>query len=137
MTSLSSHLNAALLLAWAKSSADTAIGSALTRVGLSLDDLRRLRLLGEHPQGMDREHLAEAMGESRSQTVRATLPLVKLGWLSRSEAKAFVLTDSGRTLIDQAEGIAEKAAERWFTDTGIDPAEVASALQPDSVDSAS
>ncbi|SMX70915.1 MULTISPECIES: hypothetical protein [unclassified Brevibacterium] len=122
------NLDAALLLAGAKSSLDTVIGTALSRVGLSLDDLRRLRIIGARPQGLTRENLAEAMGETRSSTVRSSLPLVKLGWLSRSESGDFTLTDSGRVLIDQAEGIAENAASRWFTDTALSPAEVISTL---------
>ncbi|MCD1286262.1 MAG: hypothetical protein ACTH2U_06835 [Brevibacterium sp.] len=124
------HLAAALLLARAKSSADTAIGGALTRVGLSLDDLLRLRLLGVHSEGLARDQLAWEMSETRSQTLRATLPLVKLGWLTRTDDGAFVLTDSGRALIDQAEGIAEKAAERWFADAALDVAQVAATLKP-------
>ncbi|WP_420095933.1 hypothetical protein [Brevibacterium sediminis] len=116
------NLDAALTVAWAKSALDTAVGAALARVGLSLDDLRRLRIVGAHPQGLTREDLAEAMGEARSQTIRSSGPLVKLGWLSRAESGEFVLTDSGHHLIDQAEGIAEKAAARWFTANGIDPA---------------
>src|SRR5699024_9003689 len=79
------HLEAALALARAKSSLDTAIGTMLSRVGLSLEDLRRLRLIGARPQGLGREDLAEAMGEPRSHAVRSSLPLVKLGWLSRAE----------------------------------------------------
>lgn len=121
-------LEAALVLASAKSSLDTAIGTVLTRVGLALDDLRRLRIIGAQPQGLTRENLAEAMGESRSHAVRSSLPLVKLGWLSRAESGEFALTDSGRALIDQAEGLAEKAAHRWFTDTGLNPTEVISAV---------
>lgn len=93
------NLEAALTLAWAKSSLDTTVGAALSRVGLSLDDLRRLRLIDARPQGLGREDLAEAMGETLSQAVRASLPLVKLGWLSRSESGAFSLTDSGRFLV--------------------------------------
>src|SRR5699024_12254244 len=89
------------------------------RVGLSPDDLRRRRRIGAQPQGLGREGLAEAMGEPRSHAVRSSLPLVKLGWLSRAESGEFALTDSGRTLIDQAEGLAEKAACRWFNATGI------------------
>lgn len=128
------HLAAALLLARARRAADTAIGGALTRVGLSFDDLLRLRLLGAHSEGLAREQLAREMSETRSQTLRATLPLVKLGWLSRRDDGAFILTDSGRALIDQAEGIAEKAAERWFADTALDVAELAATLQPWSED---
>ena len=116
------NLEGALTVAWAKSALDTAVGAALARVGLSLDDLRRLRIIGTHPQGLTREDLAEAMGETRSQTIRSSSPLVKLGWLARAESGEFSLTDSGRHLIDQAEGIAEKAAARWFTANGIDPA---------------
>ena len=115
------NLDAALTVAWAKSALDTAVGAALARVGLSLDDLRRLRIIGAHPQGLTREDLAEAMGETRSQTIRSSGPLVKLGWLSRAESGEFSLTDSGRHLIDQAESIAEKAAARWFTANSIDP----------------
>lgn len=122
------NLEAALALAWAKSSLDKAIGSALSRVGLSLDDLRRLRIIGAQPQGLTREDLAEAMGEARSHTVRSSLPLVKLGWLLRSESGEFTLTDSGRALIDQAEGLAEKAANRWFADTRLNPTDVISTL---------
>ncbi|TGD12892.1 hypothetical protein [Brevibacterium sp. S111] len=118
------NLEAALTLAWAKSSLDTTVGAALSRVGLSLDDLRRLRLIDARPQGLGREDLAEAMGETLSQAVRASLPLVKLGWLSRSESGAFSLTDSGRFLVEQSEGIAEKAARRWFAENGLDPSEV-------------
>src|SRR5699024_9056024 len=77
-------------------SLDTAIGTMLSRVGLSLEDLRRLRLIGARPQGMGREDLAEAMGEPRSHAVRSSLPLVKLGWLSRAESGEFALTDSAR-----------------------------------------
>ncbi|WP_209324510.1 hypothetical protein [Brevibacterium renqingii] len=122
------NLEAALALARAKSSLDTAIGTALSRVGLSLDDLRRLRLIGVQPQGLNRENLAEAMGEPRSHAVRSSLPLVKLGWLSRAESGEFVLTASGRALIDQAEGLAEKAAHRWFSDSGLSPTEVLATL---------
>ena len=122
------HLEAALALARAKSSLDTAIGAMLSRVGLSLDDLRRLRLIGAQPQGLNREDLAEAMGEPRSHAVRSSLPLVQLGWLSRAESGEFALTDSGRALIDQAEGLAEKAAGRWFTDSGLCPTEVIATL---------
>lgn len=118
------NLEAALTLAWAKSSLDTTVGTALSRVGLSLDDLRRLRLIDARPQGLGREDLAEAMGETLSQAVRASLPLVKLGWLSRSESGEFSLTDSGRFLVEQSEGIAEKAARRWFAENGLDPSEV-------------
>ncbi|MEY9257849.1 DNA-binding MarR family transcriptional regulator [Brevibacterium epidermidis] len=117
----SPNLDAALTVAWAKSALDTAVGAALARVGLSLDDLRRLRIIGAHPQGLTREDLAEAMGETRSQTIRSSGPLVKLGWLSRAESGEFSLTDSGRHLIDQAEGISEKAAAHWFTANSIDP----------------
>src|SRR5699024_5763301 len=69
----SPHLEAALALARAKSSLDTAIGTMLSRVGLSLEDLRRLRLIGARPQGLGREDLAEAMGEPRSHAVRSSL----------------------------------------------------------------
>src|SRR5699024_5962389 len=55
------HLEAALALARAKSSLDTAIGTMLYRVGLSLEELHRLRLSGALPQGMAPEDLAEAM----------------------------------------------------------------------------
>ena len=130
MNATDPSLGAALRLAGMTSSAESAIGSALARVGLSLDDLRRLRLLAEHSAGLSREELAEAMAETRSQTVRAASPLVKLGWLTRPEEKTFVLTDSGRAVIDQAEGIAEKAAERWFADLGLDPNRVTAALTP-------
>ena len=58
-----------------------------SRVGISFTDLRRLRLIGARPQGLNREDLAEAMGETRSQTVRSSGPLVKLGWLSRSRVR--------------------------------------------------
>lgn len=100
-------------------------------MGLSFTDLRRLRFIGARPQGLNREDLAEAMGETRSQTIRSGGPLVKLGWLSRAESGEFVLTESGRHLIDQAEGIAEKAAARWFTDSGLSPTEVTASLRPD------
>src|SRR5699024_5559068 len=70
------HLEAALALARAKSSLDTAIGTMLSRVGLSLEDLRRLRLIGARPQGLGRDDLAEAMGEPRSHAGRYSLPLV-------------------------------------------------------------
>ena len=125
------HFEAALALARAKSSLDTAIGTMLSRVGLSLEDLRRLRLIGARPQGLGREDLAEAMGEPRSHAVRSSLPLVKLGWLSRAESGEFALTDSGRALIDQAEGLAEKAAGRWFTDSGLSPTDVIASLTSD------
>ncbi|MGO2863187.1 MAG: hypothetical protein ACTIC1_18660 [Brevibacterium sp.] len=130
MNATDPSLGAALRLAGMTSSAESAIGSALARVGLSLDDFRRLRLLAEHSAGLSREELAEAMAETRSQTVRAASPLVKLGWLTRAEEKTFVLADSGRAVIDQAEGIAEKAAERWFADLGLDPVRVTAALTP-------
>lgn len=123
-------LDAALTVAWAKSALDTAVGAALARVGLSLDDLRRLRIIGAHPQGLTREDLAEAVGETRSQTIRSSGPLIKLGWLSRAESGEFILTDSGRHLIDQAEGIAETAAARWFTGSGLSPTEVIACLRP-------
>ena len=123
-TATDPHLEAALFLAWAKSSLDTRIGAALSRVGLALDDLRRMRIIGSYPRGLSREDLAEAMGENRSQAVRSSLPLVKLGWLVRSESGAFTLTDSGRALIDQAEGLGEKAASRWFADNSVDPTAV-------------
>ena len=125
------NLEAALALASATGSLETAIGTALSRVGLSFTDLRRLRVIGAQPQGLTREDLAEAMDETRSQTIRSGGPLVKLGWLSRTESGEFVLTDSGRRLIDQAEGIAEKAAARWFTDSGLSPTEVIASLRPD------
>lgn len=121
-------LEAALALASATSSLDTAIGTALSRVGLSFTDLRRLRIIGAQAQGLTREALAEAMGETRSQTIRSSGPLVKLGWLSRRESGEFALTDSGRHLVDQAEGIAEKAADRWFTDSGLSPTEVVASV---------
>ncbi|WP_423058232.1 hypothetical protein [Brevibacterium linens] len=126
----SPHLESALALASAASSLDSAISAALSRVGISFTDLRRLRLIGARPQGLNREDLAEAMGETRSQTVRSSGPLVKLGWLSRPESGEFILTDSGRHLIDQAEGIAEKAAARWFTDSGLNPLEVIASVRP-------
>lgn len=119
-----SSLSAALALAAVASSLDTSISTALSRVGLSFTDLRRMRVIGAQPQELTREDLAEAMGEPRSQTIRSSAPLVKLGWLSRGESGEFVLTDSGRHLVDQAEGIAEKAADRWFTDSGLSPTEV-------------
>lgn len=125
------NFEAALALASATSSLDTAIGTALSRVGLSFTDLRRLRIIGAQSQGLTREDLAEAMGEARSQTIRSTGPLVKLGWLSRAQSGVFTLTDSGRHLIDQAEGIAEKAATRWFTDSGLSPTEVIANVGPD------
>ena len=125
------NLEAALALASATGSLETAIGTALSRVGLSFTDLRRLRIIGAQPQGLTREDLAEAMDETRSQTIRSGGPLVKLGWLSRAESGEFILTDSGRHLIDQAEGIAEKAAARWFTDSGLSPSEVIASVGPD------
>ena len=124
----SPHLESALALASAASFLDSAISAALSRVGISFTDLRRLRLIGARPQGLNREDLAEAMGEPRSHAVRSSLPLVKLGWLSRAESGEFALTDSGRALIDQAEGLAEKAAGRWFTDTGLSPTDVIATL---------
>lgn len=132
----SPHLEAALALASAASSLDTAIGTALSRVGFSFTDLRRLRFIGARPQGLTREDLAEAMGEPRSQTIRSSGPLVKLGWLSRAESGKFALTDSGRHLIDQAEGIAEKAAAHWFIDSGLSPTEVIATLSPPRLPSA-
>lgn len=125
------NLEAALALASATGSLETAIGTALSRVGLSFTDLRRLRIIGAQPQGLTGEDLAEAMGETRSQAIRSSGPLVKLGWLSRAESGEFILTDSGRHLIDQAEGIAEKAAARWFTDSGLSPSEVIASVGPD------
>lgn len=56
------NLEAALALASATGSLETAIGTALSRVGLSFTDLRRLRIIGAQPQGLTREDLAEAMG---------------------------------------------------------------------------
>ncbi|WP_206746993.1 hypothetical protein, partial [Brevibacterium epidermidis] len=67
---------------------------------------------------------------TRSQTIRSSGPLIKLGWLSRAESGEFILTDSGRHLIDQAEGIAETAAARWFTGSGLSPTEVIACLRP-------
>lgn len=124
-------LEAALALASATSSLDTAIGTVLSRVGLSFTDFRRLRIIGAQSQAMTRESLAEAMGESRSHTVRSSLPLVKLGWLSRAESGAFALTDSGRALVDQADGLVEKAADRWFADAAISPTDVIGTVGPD------
>ncbi|MGC2939067.1 MULTISPECIES: hypothetical protein [unclassified Brevibacterium] len=124
-------LEAALALAAATSSLDTAIGTALSRVGLSFADFRRLRIIGAQSQGLTREDLAEAMGETRSETIRSSGPLVKLGWLFRQESGEFVLTDSGRHLVDQAEGIAEKAAERWFTNSGLSPTGVVASVGSD------
>jgi hypothetical protein len=121
-------LGAALALAATASSLDIAIGTALSRVGLSFTDFRRLRVVGAQLRGLTREDLAAAMGEPRSQTIRSSAPLVKLGWLSRRESGEFVLTDSGRHLVEQAEGIAEKAADRWFTDSGISPTEVTASV---------
>lgn len=124
-------LEAALALASATSSLDTAIGTVLSRVGLSFTDFRRLRIIGAQSQAMTRESLAEAMGESRSDTVRSSLPLVKLGWLERAESGAFALTDSGRALVDQADGLVEKAACRWFADAVISPTDVIGIVGPD------
>ncbi|TSI15527.1 winged helix DNA-binding protein [Brevibacterium aurantiacum] len=111
------------------------ISGALERVGLSFDDLRRLRAIGRRDdgsktsdEGLTRSELAEAMDESASQALRAVRPLEKLGWVERSESGTFVLTESGAFLIDQAEGLAEAAAQKWFADTSTDPAQVTTAL---------
>lgn len=128
-------LAAALLMSRAMSGLDARISEVLERVGLSFEDLRRLRAIGRcdegsasPDQGLTRSELAEAMDEAASQALRAVRPLEKLGRVERSESGTFVLTESGAFLIDQAEGLAEAAAQRWFADTSIDPTQVTTVL---------
>jgi hypothetical protein len=90
-----------------------------------LDDLRRLRLIGCPAAGAGPGRTSPRRWARRFHRRCAPVcPLVKLGWLSRAESGEFSLTDSGRFLVEQAEGIAEKAARRWFAENGLDPSEV-------------
>lgn len=122
------NLDAAMLVSRAKSGLDERISAALVRVGLSFDDLRLLQTIGQPTPGPSLQALANALATTGSHTLRAIRPLEKLGWVDRDSDRNFVLTDSGRALVDQSEGIAEAAAQRWFADTGIDPAQVTTAM---------
>ena len=121
-------LAAALLVSRAKSGLDLRISGALERVGLSFDDLRLLQTIGRSAPGPSLSVLAGALDDTGSRTLRAVRPLEKLGWVDRDSSGTFMLTDSGRALVDQSEGIAEAAAQRWFADTGTDPAQITTAL---------
>lgn len=121
-------LEAAMLVSRAKSGLDERISAALVRVGLSFDDLRLLQTIGQSVDGLSLQTLAGTLASTGSHTLRAVRPLEKLGWVDRDSDRNFVLTDSGRALVDQSEGIAEAAAQRWFADTGTGPAQVTTAL---------
>lgn len=121
-------LTAALLVSRAKTALDARISGALERVGLSFDDLRLLQTIGQTAPGPSLSALAGALDETGSHTHRAVRPMEKLGWVDRDSTGNFVLTDSGQALVDQSEGIAEAAAQRWFADTGTDPAQLTAAL---------
>ncbi|MDN5585077.1 MAG: MarR family winged helix-turn-helix transcriptional regulator [Brevibacterium sp.] len=121
-------LATALLVSRAKSGLDVRISGALERVGLSFDDLRLLQTIGQSTPGPSLSVLAGVLDETGSRALRAVRPLEKLGWVDRDSGGNFMLTNSGRTLVDQSEGIAEAAAQRWFADTGTDPAQVTTAL---------
>lgn len=121
-------LATALLVSRAKSGLDVRISGALERVGLSFDDLRLLQTIGQSTPGPSLSVLAGVLDETGSRALRAVRPLEKLGWVDRDSGGNFMLTDSGRALVDQSEGIAEAAAQRWFADTDTDPAQVTTAL---------
>lgn len=99
-----------------RASANTAIGSALARVGLGLDEWFRLSVLHATPAGgIDRATMAASLGLSGSETIRAVKPLEKLGWVERSDVGRFLLTDSGRRLLVEANAIAASAVGPWLT----------------------
>lgn len=119
-------LELAIKLTQATTSLNAQISARLDRVGLSFTDFLRLQTIGTADKNL--RDIATVMNESGSEALRATRPLEKLGWTKRSESGVFALTDSGRALVDQAEGLAEAAATRWFADRSIDPAEALAAL---------
>ncbi|GAB2476011.1 hypothetical protein GCM10027063_16070 [Promicromonospora xylanilytica] len=122
-------LETALLLAGAADVTRAGIDRELSRIGVSLGDLRRLRVIRESG-GASRDVLAAALVESRSQAVRSTLPLEKLGWVERTDDGVFVLTASGRALLAVAEEIADAVASRRFAECGVDTADLSVRLGP-------
>ena len=122
-------LETALLLAQASARTSAHIDSYLARIGVDFADLRRLRAIGAAADGVTWRDLAAEMTESRSQAVRSTRPLEKLGWVHSTDGR-FALTDSGRHLLATAEEIAANAAAPWFADCGFSAAEVSEYLRP-------
>lgn len=122
-------LEAAMTLAQASARTAERIDGALVRIGVDLRDLRRLRTIGAAEDGITWRDLAAAMAESRSQALRATRPLEKLGWVESADGRS-VLTASGRHLLATGEEIAATAAQRWFAECGISAAEMCEHLRP-------
>ncbi|WP_206795467.1 hypothetical protein [Amycolatopsis sp. MtRt-6] len=114
-------LQPALALVRAAAHLSSHVDSALARIGIDFADMRRLRAIGAADGGISRSELAATMAESPSQTVRATRPLEKLGWVEGNGGR-FGLSASGRRLLESAEEIACPAAARWFAEHGSDVA---------------
>lgn len=73
----------------------------LQTVGMATADLVLLRRIGA-PPGRRRQDLADAIRRTRSQTVRAVAPWVKLGYVIRTDDHGFVLTDDGAAVVAEA-----------------------------------
>lgn len=107
-------LTALLLISRARASANAALDQALSRVGLWLDDLALLQALADGP--LPRARLASALSASVSETVRRVKPMEKLSWVTRTDDGSIALTDVGRSLLDEALGLAANRSETWLAD---------------------
>lgn len=107
-------LTALLLISRARAAANAALDQALSRVGLWLDDLALLQALADGP--LPRARLASALSASVSETVRRVKPMEKLSWVTRTDDGSIALTDVGRSLLDEALGLAANRSETWLAD---------------------
>lgn len=110
----SGGLETIMLLASAQSAAASAADATLSRIGISIDDLRLLTAIGRTDP--DRSELARMMHATPSQTIRKVRPLEKLGWIQRTADAHFQLTASGRAILDEAALLADDSTERWLLD---------------------
>lgn len=101
-----------MLLTDAQAAMASAMDAKLSRIGITIDDLRALTAIGS--VGIDRAVLANRLRSPRSQTIRRVRPLEKLGWVQCTEEGHFQLTHSGRSLVDDAISLTDDAAEKWL-----------------------
>jgi DNA-binding MarR family transcriptional regulator len=111
-------LDAVLLLTRANSAAHAALEETLGQVGLALDELSLLTFVRDAGSaGLQRAALASALRLPQSETLRRAKQLEKLNRLERSEDGAFVLTGGGRTLLDEATGLAARRSRSWLAES--------------------
>lgn len=109
---MSSGFESVMLLTAAQTAIASAMDAKLSRIGITIDDLRALTAIGS--EGIDRAILANRLRAPQSQTIRRVRPLEKLGWVQRTNEGRFQLTRSGRSLVDEAIRLTDDAAKSWL-----------------------